>query len=589
MSSRCAPIHVARIKRTHNGKTYVSVLLRRTYREGGKVRNETVASLSALPAETIEAIERSLKGEKLVTLDSVFECIRSLPHGHVVAILGTLRKLQLENILGSRKSRKRDLVTAMIVARIFEPRSKLATARALSEETAESSLGEMLGVTSATENELYAALDWLQDRQKRIEGKLAKRHLTSSTLLLYDVTITYFEGQACPLAKRTSRRGAMKGKLHILIGLLCDSEGRPIAVEVFEGNKGDPTTLASQVEKIIRRFKIQRVVLVGDRGMITAARIEKDLKPIDGLSWITALRAPTIRKLVAQGDVSHSLFDEENLAEITSDDFPGERLIVCRNPLLADRRARTRKDLLRASERELDKIVKATQRSKSPLKGKDKIGLRVGKEGNRYKVAKHFTFDIGDENFRYHRNEVSISEEAALDGIYVIRTNVPRAELDAPGTVHAYKSLSKVEQAFRCMKTVDLHVRPIYHRLEKRVRGHALLCMLAYYVEWHMRKALRPILFEEDDPIAKEQQRTSPVEPARLSESAKKKARTKKTADGEPVHSFGTLINDLRTVVRNTMRRANNSETGDATFTIVTTPTPLQKRALQLLEVPVPT
>ena len=589
MSAKSAPIHVARITRTHNGKTYVSVLLRRTFREGGKVRNETVASLSALPAATIEAIERSLKGEKLVTLDSVFECIRSLPHGHVVAILGTLRKLQLENILGSRKSRKRDLVTAMIVARIFEPRSKLATARALSKETAESSLGEMLGVTSATEDELYAALDWLQDRQKRIEGKLAKRHLTSSTLLLYDVTATYFEGQECPLAKRTSRRGAMKGKLHILIGLLCDSEGRPIGVEVFEGNKGDPTTLASQVEKIIRRFKIQRVVLVGDRGMITAARIEEDLKPIDGLSWITALRAPTIRKLVAQGDVSHSLFDEENLAEITSDDFPGERLIVCRNPLLADRRARTRKDLLQASERQLDKIVKATQRSKSPLKGKDKIGLRVGKESNRYKVAKHFTFDIGDKHFRYQRNEVSISEEAALDGIYVIRTNVPRAELDAPKTVHAYKSLSKVEQAFRCMKTVDLHVRPIYHRLEKRVRGHALLCMLAYYVEWHMRKALRPILFEEDDPIAKEQQRTSPVEPAQPSESAKKKARTKKTADGEPVHSFATLMNDLRTVVRNTMRRANVSEAGEATFTIVTTPTPLQKRALQLLEVPVPT
>ncbi len=589
MKAKNAPIHVVRIKRTINGKTYVSVLLRRTYREGGKVRNETVASLSALPAETIDAIERSLKGEKLVTLESVFECIRSLPHGHVVATLGTLRNLQLENILGSRKSRERDLVTAMIVARIIEPNSKLATARALSKETAESSLGDLLGVTSATEDELYAALDWLQDRQKRIEGKLAKRHLTSSTLLLYDVTATYFEGQKCPLAKRTSRRGAMKGKLHILIGLLCDPDGRPIGVEVFAGNKGDPTTLASQVEKIIRRFKIERVVLVGDRGMITAARIEKDLKPIAGLSWITALRAPTIRKLVAQGDVNHSLFDEENLAEITSDDFPGERLIVCRNPLLADKRAKTREDLLQATERLLNKIVKATQRAKGPLKGMDKIGVRVGKESNRYKMAKHFTLDIGDQHFRYQRNEVSISEEAAVDGLYVIRTNVPRAELDAPRTVHAYKSLSKVERAFRCMKTVDLHVRPIYLRLEKRVRGHVLLCMLAYYVEWHMRKALCPILFAEDDHIAKEQQRTSPVEPAQPSESAKKKARTKKTADGEPVHSFATLMNDLRTVVRNEIRRANDCEAEEATFTIVTTPTPLQKRALELLEVPVPT
>ena len=589
MKTKTAPIHVARIRRTHNGKTYVSVLLRRTYRDGGKVRNETVASLSALPAETIEAIERSLKGEKLVTLDSVFECIRSLPHGHVVATLGTLRNLELEKILGTRKSRERDLVTAMIVARIIEPKSKLATARALSKETAESSLGELLGVTSATEDELYAALDWLHDRQKKIEGKLAKRHLKSSTLLLYDVTITYFEGQKCPLAKRTSRRGAMKGKLHILIGLLCDPDGRPIAVEVFEGNKGDPATLAIQVEKIIRRFKIDRVVLVGDRGMITEARIEQDLKPIEGLSWITALRAPTIKKLVAQGSVSHSLFDEENLAEITSDDFPGERLIVCRNPLLADRRATTREDLLQATEKQLNKIVKAVKRTKKPLKGKDKIGIRVGKESNRYKVGKHFTFDIGYKHFRYQRNELSISEEAAQDGLYVIRTNVPRAELNASKTVSAYKSLSSVEQAFRSMKTVDLHVRPIHHRLEKRVRGHVLLCMLAYYVEWHMKKALRPVLFAEDDPIAKEQQRTSPVEPAQPSESAKKKARTKKTAAGEPVHSFATLMNDLRTLVRNTMRRSKVSDNPETTFTMVTTPTPLQKKALQLLEVPVPT
>lgn len=585
MGAKQAPIHVARIKRTHKGKTYESVLLRRTYREKGRVRNKTMASLTALPDEIIDLIERTLKGEKLVTFESAFECVRSLPHGHVVATLGMLRKLGLEKLLGSRRSRERDLVVAMIVARIIEPCSKLATARALCEPSAESTLGQLLELGATTEDDLYNALDWLQARQAKIEGELAERHLNNSTLLLYDVSATYFEGQKCPLAKRTSRRGAMKGKLHILIGLLCDPKGRPIGVEVFEGDKGDQKTLASQVEKIVQNFKIKDVVLVGDRGMITQARIDEDLRLIDGLRWITALRAPTISKLVKQGEVEHSLFDEKNLAEIESEDFPGERLIVCRNPLLADKRARTREELLQATERALDKIVKATRREKNPLRGKDEIGLRVGKEIGRYKVAKHFVLNIGEGSFSYERDHGNISEETALDGIYVIRTNVSKAELNASETLIAYKSLSRVEQAFRCTKTVDLHIRPIHHRLEKRVRGHALLCMLAYYIEWHMREALRPILFEDENLESVEERRKSPVHPAQASESAKQKASTKRTPEGDPVHSFSTLMRDLRTIVCNSMRPKGEDMGSNATFTVLTTPTLLQKKALELLGV----
>lgn len=585
MGRASAPIHVARIKKQHKDKTYESVLLRRTYRDGDRVRNETVASLTALPAQTIDLIERSLKGESFVGTNEAFECVRSLPHGHMHAVLGTLRRLGLEQLLDGRRSPERDMVTAMVVERIVGPRSKLATARAFAEETATSTLGELLGVSSVTENDLYAAMDWLHARKAKVEEKLAKRHLTGATLLLYDVTMTYFEGTKCKLGKFTSRRGAKSGKLHMLIGLLCEPEGRPIAVEIFEGSKGDPTTVATQVEKITKRFHIERVVLVGDRGMITNARIKEDLAPVEGLSWITALRADTIKKLVEKGEVQRSLFDKANLAEITSDDFPDERLIVCMNPLLAASRAHTREDMLRATEKVLKEIAAATQRAKSPLRGKDKIGLRAGRHINRYKMAKHFKLDITDDQFAFQRNPDSIAKEAALDGIYIIRTNVPREAMDATTTVRTYKSLSKVERAFRCMKTVDLKIRPIFHWLEDRVRAHVFLCMLAYYVEWHMREALRPMLFEEDDPAGADEQRSSPVDPVRPSPSAAAKARTKRTASGDPVHSFATLVADLGTIVRNTMKLREAEDT----FVLVTTPTSLQRKIFEHLQLAVPT
>jgi len=566
--------------RKYKGKVYESHLLRRSIRDGKKVRHETVGNLSHLPPDVIDLIRRALKGETFVSAEESFECVRSLPHGHVAAVLGTLRKLGLDKLIASRRSRMRDLVVAMIVARIMDPCSKLAIARGLAEETALSTLGATLDLVSASEEELYAAMDWLLLRQSAIETRLAKRHLVGGALVLYDVTSSYFEGRSCPLAHLGHSRDGKRGKLQIVIGLLCASDGRPLAVEVFDGNTGDPTTVASQIEKIRERFGLSEVVLVGDRGMITSARIREDLAPIDGLRWITALRAPAIRRLLDQGTVERSLFDEVDLAEVTSQDYPGERLIVCRNPLLATDRARKRQELLEATERELEKIVVATTRKARPLRGADKIGMRVGRVRNQYKVGKHFELEITDDSFRYSRKVELIEEEAALDGFYVIRTNVPAATLGASETVRAYKGLSVVERAFRSMKTMDLKIRPIHHRLTKRVRSHVLLCMLAYYVEWHMREALAPILFDDHERAAAEEARTSHVAPAQRSDAAKRKAASKICDDGTPVHSFQTLLADLATIVRNRMRPRN---AGRETFEITTTPTAVQRRALDLL------
>jgi len=565
-----------------NRKSPPAVLLRESIREHGKIRKHTLANLSSLSAVQIEFLRRILRGETLVCAQDVFETLRSRPHGHVAAVLGTVRRLGLESLIGSKPSRERDLAVAMIVARILEPRSKLATARALDAETLHSSLGEVMAVEDADEDELYEAMDWLLARQERIEQELAKRHLSEGTLTLYDVTSTYFEGRHCPLARLGHSRDGKTDKLQIVFGLLTNEEGCPVAVEVFEGNTGDPVTLTSQVRKIRERFGLRRVVLVGDRGMITSARIREDLKGVEGMEWITALRGPAIRKLVGEGSLQFSLFDQRDLAEIHSPAYPGERLIVCKNPLLADERRRKRAELLAATECELTRVATATSRARNPLRDSAKIGLRAGRVLGRFKMAKHFRLEITDTSFRFERNQARIEQEAALDGIYVIRTSVPPEVLTAESAVRSYKRLAGVERAFRSLKTVDLQVRPIYHRKADRVRAHILLCTLAYYVEWHMRRALAPILFDDHDKEAGEKLRASVVAPARRSTAGELKAWTKRSEENEPIGSFQSLLVDLATIVKN-RNRAKAMEGSD--FETITTPTPHQQRAFDLLKV----
>jgi hypothetical protein len=559
------------------------VLLRESFRQSGKVRKRTLANLTRWPPDLIEGLRRLLRGGRVVEELPDFEIIRSLPHGHVAATLGALRKVGLDKLIAPRRSRQRDWVVAMIVARVIDPRSKLATARGLSGETAFTSLGEVLGISDAHADDLYAAMDWLLSRQERIEEALGKRHLCEGTLVLYDVTSTYFEGRSCPLAQLGHSRDGKKDKLQIVIGLLCDVEGRPVAVEVFEGNVGDPATLASQVRKIRQRFGLRRVVLVGDRGMITEARIREDLQGIEGLDWITALRAPAIGKLVAEGSLQPSLFDQRDLAEITSPMYPNQRLVVCRNPLLAEQRRRKRQELLAATEKQLAKIAAAVGRHSRPLRGADKIGLRVGKLLDRFKVGKHFRIEITDTSFGCARDERKIAAEAALDGFYVVRSSLPKGTLQPAQLVGAYKGLSKAERAFRSLKTVDLHLRPIHHHLSDRVRGHVLLCMLAYYVQWHMRQAWAPILFDDDDPAAGAALRESPVAAAKRSPGAERKAARKRTQQDEPVHSFQTLLADLATIAKN---RIQANLPGAEPFEKITRPTALQQRALSLLGLP---
>jgi hypothetical protein len=560
-----------------------AILLREGWREGKRVRKRTLANLSDWPNEKIEALRAVLKGAPVGSkLEDSFEIIRSRPHGHIAAVLGSLRRLDLHNLLARTSSRPREIILALIVARIVAPASKLATVRGLRDDTLSSSLGELLGLKQIDEDEVYEAMDWLAPLQDRIENALARRHLQAGTLVLYDLTSTWYEGHTCPLATRGHSRDGKKGSLQINFGLLCDPEGRPVAVQVFPGNTADPTTVKAQVGKLRERFALERVVVVGDRGMITSARIRADLQPAEGLDWISALRAPQIRKLAEAGSLQLSLFDQRDLAEIVDPAFPGERLIACRNPLLAEERGRKREELLLATEKKLDRIVAATTRKSRPLRGKDKIGRRVGRDANQFKMAKHFVFEITDTSFTYRRNEKKIAAEASLDGVYVIRTSVPARVLCADKTVEAYKSLSTVERAFRTMKTVDLKVRPIYHHLEERVRCHIFLCMLAYYVEWHMRRDLAPILFDDDDRAAARLQRHSVVTPAKRSPSALGKTSTKRTANGQPVHSFRSLLADLASIVRNTCKA---TAIDAPPFQKTTTPTPEQQQALDLLQV----
>jgi len=586
MARREGAVHVATTRRKYGDRVYETHLLRRTYREGSKVKHETLGNISHLPAHVIEMIRLALRGEAFLPAGSSLEIVRSLPHGHVACVLGTMRRLGLENIIASRPSRERDLVAAMVAGRILEPSSKLACARALDPETATSTLGEELGVAGASEDDLYRAMDWLCARQARIEGKLSRRHLEEGSLVLYDVSSSYYTGSSCPLADFGHSRDGRKGFPQINYGLLCSRSGIPVAVEVFEGNVGDPSTLASAIAKIRSRFELESVVLVGDRGLITSARIKEELQGIEGLKWITALKAPAIRRLAEEGAIQPSLFDATDLAEISSPDYPGERLIACRNPFLASDRARTRCELLAATEAELEKIVQATKRSKRPLRGKDKIALRVGRVIDRFRVAKHFKLTITEEAFSFERDEKRIAEEAALDGIYVIRTSVPAQKSSAEEAVRAYKDLSRVEQAFRCLKTVDLKVRPIGHRRPDRVRAHVFICMLAYYVEWHMRKSLAPMLFDEEERELAEALRASVVAPAVRTPSAKRKAASKRSEDGLPVHSFQTLLADLRTIAKNRIRPLDQEGSAAFAFDLITTPTPLQRKALDLLGVP---
>jgi hypothetical protein len=550
-----------------------------------------LANLSDWRPERIEALRRLLRKQSSpadeeassqVPLEEAFEITASRPHGHAAAVLGMLRQTKLERLLSVRPSRERDLCVGLIAARVLDPGSKLATARCLHAETRSSTLGELLHIDNANEDELYEAMDWLLSQQTRIENVLAKRHLTEGNLVLYDVSSTYFEGRKCSLAKLGHSRDGKRDKLQIVFGLLTDKEGCPVAVEVFDGNVGDPKTLASQVHKLRTRFGIKRLILVGDRGMITDARIREDLSVIDGFDWITALRAPAIAKLVASGSLQLSLFDKKDLAEITDPAFPGERLIVCKNPLLAQERSRKRQDLLEATERALLVIVAATTRKKQPLRGRDKIALRVGKVLGRHKVGKHFVLDIGDDSFCFERNVQSILEESSLDGLYVIRTQVQAERLSTEEVVRSYKRLSTVERAFRCMKLTDLRIRPIHHHKADRVRAHVFLCMLSYYVEWHMRRALAPILFDDDDKPAGEALRESIVAPALTSPRALEKATTKRSEDGLPVHSFQTLLRDLATLTKN---RVQPKIPGAVPFDMLTTPSPVQQRAFQLLKV----
>ena len=572
------------IDRVPNRNSPPAVLLRESYRDGAKVKKRTVANLSKLPDDVIEQLRILLRGGRAVeSLEDALEVIRSLPHGHVVAVLGTLYHIGLDHIIFPAGSRELALVLAMIVARVIDPRSKLAIARGLDPETAATSLGEVLELARVTEDELYVAMDWLFAQQERIENQLAARHLYGGSLVLYDVTSTYFEGRCCPLAQLGYSRDGKRDKLQIVIGLLCAADGCPVAVEVFEGNCADSTTVNSQIRKIRQRFGIERVILVGDRGMITEARIREDLRGVAGLDWITALRGPQIRGLMQGGSIQLSLFDTRDMAEITHPDYPGERLIVCRNPLLARQRAHKREELLRATEKELDKVALATTRDKRRLQGKDKIGLRVGKLIGKFKMAKHFDTTIEEQSFSYRRKEETIASEAALDGIYVIRTSVSKRVLGTNETVGAYKSLSQVERAFRCMKSVDLKVRPIHHHLAERVKSHVFLCMLAYYVEWHMRDRLAPILFDDHDPADADAGRPNMVAPAQRSTAAKAKAATKLTHDGMPVHSFGTLLTDLATITRNTVEIRQTDES--MRFDKITRPTAVQQRALDLLGV----
>jgi hypothetical protein len=558
-----------------------AILLRESWREDGKVRKRTLANLSCLAPEVIEGLKVLLRGGVAVASASdLFTVERSLPHGHVAAVLGSARGCGAAVWFGSAPQDLQPLLLAMLVSRVIEPASKLATHRQLHDETASSSLGRVLGVGQCSADDLYRALDWLHEAQPAIERRLARQHLMGATLVLYDLTSTWLTGRCCELAARGHSRDGKRDDPQIVFGLVCTAEGCPIAVEVFKGNTADPATVAAQVTKLKDRFGIAHLAWVGDRGMLTSARIEQVLKP-EGMDWVSSLRAPQIAQLAEEhGPFQPSLFDERNLLELTSQRFPGERLVVCRNPALAEERARKRLELLAATEADLAKIAAATQRARSPLRSQDAIALRVGRVVGRFHMAKHFELSITDTSLIFQRKTEAIEAEAALDGLYVIRTSLPAAQLDANATVAAYKSLAHVERAFRTIKTVDLNVRPVFHYNESRVRAHVFLCMLAYYVEWHMRQRLKPMLFDDEQLDLANTARPSAVTKAVRSQHAKDKDASKTADDGLPLHSFRTLLKDLGTLAYNVTHTTVNP---DIKVVVTTRPTPLQTKAFELL------
>ena len=562
-------------RRHYKDKVYETVLLRRSYREGGKVKTETLANLSHLPPEAIAAVRASLAGQTLVAASEGFEVERSLPHGHVAAVCAMARELGLAKLLGPACA-ERDLALALVVARACQPASKLATTRWWASTT----LGPDLGVEGASTDDVYAAMDWLFSRQGDIEVALARRHLAPGGRVLYDLSSSWVEGSCCPLARRGYSRDGKTGKAQIEYGLTCDPEGRPVAVEVFAGNTADPAAFISAAQAVRERFGLTDVVMVGDRGMITSARIAA-LKEVGGLGWLTSLRAPSVAALATSGALQMSLFDEVNLAEITHPDYPGERLVACRNPALATERARKREALLVATEADLGEVRSAVERERQPLRGRDKVALRVGRVINRHKMAKHFELAITDDSFSFSRKEEQISAEAALDGIYVVRASAPHTTgLSAAELVGAYKDLKFNEAGFRSLKAIDLDLRPIYHYSEDRVRVHVFICMLALYLVWHLRRAWAPLCFTDEAPPP----RTDPVAPAPRSAAALAKVRRKRGDDGEPLHSFATLIDALAALTRNTI-----VFTGGARVTKLSAPTALQRRAFELLGTPIPT
>jgi transposase len=573
MPARNGTAHVVTTTRKYKDRVYRTHLLRRSYREGGTVKNETLGNLSHLPDELVNIIRRSLQGETFVPVGHAFEITRSRAHGHVQAVETAMQRLGFASLIAAKPCRERDLVLAMVASRIVAPQTKLATTRWWQTTT----LAEDFAVSDANESELYAAMDWLLQRQGTIEKKLATRHLSEGGLVLYDLSSSYFEGTTCPLAKRGYSRDGKHGMLQVNYGLLTDARGCPVAVSVHEGNTSDSKTFLPEVQRLRTDFGIERMVMVGDRGMISQKAID-EMRETEGVGWITALKSVSIRALIEQGQLQLDLFDERNLLELSSPDYPGERLMACRNPQLAKRRAHTREALLEATEKVLEKIKTRVEAAK--LAGKAVIGVRVGKIVNQYKVAKHFELEIGEAAFSFRRKTDSIATEAALDGIYIIRTSVPTNEMGAADCVRNYKSLANVERAFRSLKTVDLKVRPIHHRLADRVRSHIFLCMLAYYVEWHLREAWRELMFADPDQEAKATR--DPVAPAVRSERALDKVARHVLNDDSPVHSFATLMADLATIVRNTCRTPQSTEIAP-TFDLLTTPTPKQQHALQLL------
>ena len=569
------------ITRVPNRGSPPAVLLRESFRENGKVKTRTLANLSRWPEHKVDKLDRALKGLPPAgwDLSEAFEITRSLPHGHVAAVLGTAEKLGMPELIDPTPSRRRNLVLAMLIGQVIAPGSKLAIARGLRAQTATSTLGQMLDVSGCDEDDLYAAMDWVLARKDAIETDLAARHLANGTLVLYDVSSAAFEGHTCPLGAIGHARDGVKGRRQIVYGLLCSPKGAPVAIEVFEGNTADPKTLKAQIDKLKTRFGLSNIALVGDRGMLTSARIRDELRPAQ-LDWISALRADQIRVLVNDAALQLSLFDEQNLFEITHPDYPHERLVCCHNPALADERARKRAELLAATETQLQTIATATRRARRPLRGQDKIALRVGKVRNKFKMAKHFDLHITEEAFTFTRNQDSIAAEAALDGIYVLRTSLPEQALQRDEVVLRYKDLADVERFFRTLNT-ELDVRPIRHRLADRVRAHMFLRMLSYYISWHMKHALAPILFTDNDKPAAAAKRADPVAPAQRSDQALTKAARKRTEDDHPVHSFTSLLTDLATLCANHIQPTNDLPA----FTKLTRPTPLQQRAFDLLAV----